>query len=228
MFLDKIQRESAKIFVDVLDEFSSVEVVLERFDQWRSKDADSYRQAYVDMFLPRLLSCIVRAQFLQDVWNPLQSPASYISKSDWLQALLRFDLASEDASLNVTCKTVELAVVPCLTEVVKGAYDPCSTSQTNLLVSLMKTIIGERLLSAVDTNKTLQLLIGAVVDKLEQAIDQDVFVPFHFAGKSWPFVNRQFWSAAKLLRNILHWQVTYKFLIPNLKCFNNWFYKCRV
>ena len=53
----------------------------------------------------------------------------------------------------------------------------------------------------------MQSLLSAAVEKFEGAVDQDVFIPFHFAAQNPGFVNRQFWSAAKLLRNILHWQV---------------------
>jgi hypothetical protein len=57
------------------------------------------------------------------------------------------------------------------------------------------------------SHKTIQSLLSAAVEKFEGAVDQDVFIPFHFAAQNPGFVNRQFWSAAKLLRNILHWQV---------------------
>lgn len=87
----------------------------------------------------------------------------------------------------------------------KAAYDPCSTSQTNRLVKLVKTLTEEHPLLA--GHKTIQSLLAAAVEKFEVAVDQDVFIPFHFAAQNPGFVNRQFWSAAKLLRNILHWQV---------------------
>ena len=54
------------------------------------------------------------------------------------------------------------------------------------------------------------------MEKFEGAVDQDVFIPFHFAAQNPGFVNRQFWSAAKLLRNILHWQVLVLDKLPNI------------
>ena len=153
-------------------------------------------------------------------------------------------------------------------QVITTAYDPCSTTQTNRLVALVRTLIDEHPSLAVSNvrrsadsvflvslsilplsywfppfflvlrpvgfglnepalhvsisewivgslqaggNKAMQQLLAAVVKKLENAVDQDVFIPFHFASKSLTFVNRQFWSAAKLLRNMLHWQVRVRF-----------------
>ena len=92
-------------------------------------------------------------------------------------------------------------------QVIKASYDPCSTNQTNRLVTLVKTLTDEHP-SLASPNKAMQLMLSAVTEKFENAVDQDVFIPFHFAAKSSTFVNRQFWSASKLLRNILHWQVT--------------------
>ncbi len=90
---------------------------------------------------------------------------------------------------------------------VKVAYDPCSTKQTNRLVQLVKTIIDEHPSLSGSSNKVIQSLLAAAIEKFDAAVDQDVFIPFHFAAQNPGFVNRQFWSAAKLLRNILHWQV---------------------
>ena len=53
----------------------------------------------------------------------------------------------------------------------------------------------------------LQSLEKVVVEKFETCVEKDVYIPFYFASQNPAFVNRQFWSAAKLFRNILYWQV---------------------
>ena len=120
---EKIQRESSQLFSDALDEFRSVEAITERFDEWRSKEIDSYREAYVELFLPRILTCVIRAQFLEDAWNPLEHEMAYIKKSDWFQILVQYDLGSKDSSLLVISKTIELSVVPFVTEVEIFSHD---------------------------------------------------------------------------------------------------------
>ncbi len=87
----------------------------------------------------------------------------------------------------------------------KAAYDPCSTSQTNRLVKLVKTLTEEH--PTLAGHKNIQSILTSAMEKFEGAVDADVFIPFHFAAQNPGFFNRQFWSAAKLLRNILHWQV---------------------
>ena len=99
---------------------------------------------------------------------------------------------------------------------VKTAYDPCSTSQTNCLVKLLKTLVKEHPQTLNNDCKVMLSIRSHVSEKFETTVNQDVFIPFHFAAKSGEFssfLNRQFWSAAKLLRNILHWQVCNWFMI---------------
>ena len=96
---------------------------------------------------------------------------------------------------------------------VQAAYDPCSTSQTNCLVKLLKTLVKEHPQTLNKDCKVMLTIRSTVLEKFETTVDKDVFIPFHFAGKSsefTSFLNRQFWSAAKLLRNIVHWQVIAK------------------
>lgn len=53
---------------DVVDDFSTLEGVMSRFDAWKSEDPDSYNDAYVSLCLPKIFSPLVRLQLL--FWNP--------------------------------------------------------------------------------------------------------------------------------------------------------------
>ena len=124
-FVEKILQESENIFADTLEEFCSLEVITKRFDDWRVKEKDSYREAYIEMFLPRLSSCIIRVQFLQAAWNPLEHEANFIKKSTWFQILTEYDLRSDvnydsrpkEVNNLVISKTIEMVVVPYIVEV---------------------------------------------------------------------------------------------------------------
>jgi len=208
---DKIQQEGEKIFDNTLDEFSSLEAITKRFNDWRLKDREFYQDCHVEKFLPRLSSCVIRSQFLRSMWNPLEHELTHLKKSSWFLTLVQYDLnnaqdaaPSQEANFFAISKTIETVVVPYVNEVVKAAYDPCSISQTNRLVELMKSLMDDHP-SLSGSNKVLQSLDKAVVEKFETAVEKDVYIPFHFATQNPVFVNRQFWSAAKLFRNILYW-----------------------
>lgn len=97
-------------------------MIAERFDEWRTREKDSYNNAYVDLFFPRLAGCIVRWHLLQASWNPLEQEVTLINKSKWFQTLAQYDMRSEvkekDQDPPVVSKTLEISVVPYVVEVI--------------------------------------------------------------------------------------------------------------
>jgi GC-rich sequence DNA-binding factor len=69
MLTDTIESDARLVFSDVVDEFCSIRGVASRFESWRNTDADAYREAYVSLFLPKVLGPLVRLKML--LWNPL-------------------------------------------------------------------------------------------------------------------------------------------------------------
>ena len=119
--LDKILEECGRLFEDVLDEFCNLETITRRFDEWRTREKDSYNNAYVDLFLPRLAGCLVRWHLLQASWDPLEQEVTLINKTNWFQILAQYDMRSEvkekDQNPLVISKTLEIAVIPYIVEV---------------------------------------------------------------------------------------------------------------
>ena len=95
-----------------------------------------------------------------------------------------------------------------LAEIIVDSWDPCSSSQTQRLISILRKILSEYPMLA-SRGRVTKSLLPAVVDKLKEAIDNDVFIPI-YPVKSAPvvrqFFQRQFWSAFKLLKNTLAWK----------------------
>ena len=58
------------MFDDVVEDFSSVEAVKRRFEQWKFTYGDCYREAYISLCLPKLFAPFVRLQLLH--WNPFE------------------------------------------------------------------------------------------------------------------------------------------------------------
>ena len=57
------------VMSDVVEEFSSLDCVCERLEQWRDEDMPAYIDAFAPMCLPKIFSPLVRLQLL--FWNPL-------------------------------------------------------------------------------------------------------------------------------------------------------------
>ena len=118
-----------------------------------------------------------------------------------------------DPDCKLLSLVVEKVVIVRVTNIVRSAYDPMSTAQTlkltgllEWLISLYPTLTGE--------SKQVRELLEVVREKLKHSIDTDVYIPVgypkHFlenplSGHS-AFLQRQFWGAFKLYRNVLAWQ----------------------
>lgn len=69
------------MFEDVVEDFSEVDSVRERFEDWKQTYKDTYQDAYIGLCLPKLLNPYIRLSLIN--WNPLEvgsysSPFSYI------------------------------------------------------------------------------------------------------------------------------------------------------
>jgi hypothetical protein len=69
-FLDRILKESSKVFEDVLESFYSIDCIKAQFEAWRSKYYMSYKDAYIGLCLPKLFNPLIRLQLL--TWTPLE------------------------------------------------------------------------------------------------------------------------------------------------------------
>jgi len=68
--VDKLISESQSLFEDVIEDFSTVSEILERFEEWKRKYTDDYNDAYVGLCLPKLLSPLIKLSLIS--WNPLE------------------------------------------------------------------------------------------------------------------------------------------------------------
>ena len=69
-FLDKITKEVDTVFADVVTEFSSLDEIRNRFEQWKYGFSDSYKEAYLGLCLPKLFTPFIKLELLN--WNPLE------------------------------------------------------------------------------------------------------------------------------------------------------------
>ena len=69
-FVDHIQSNVERLFEDVVEDFSEVHSIRERFEDWRSSYNDTYKEAYIGLCLPKLINPFVRLQLIN--WDPLE------------------------------------------------------------------------------------------------------------------------------------------------------------
>lgn len=62
--------DSEEVFDDVIDEFRDLDLILKHFEEWKRFDLDSYKEAYVNLSLPKIVSPLVRLSII--TWNPFE------------------------------------------------------------------------------------------------------------------------------------------------------------
>lgn len=68
-FADDIDEECKEVLADVVDDFGTVKGVLSKLESWKQMDLDAYKEAYVSLCIPKMISPIVRLQLVS--WNPI-------------------------------------------------------------------------------------------------------------------------------------------------------------
>ncbi|XP_072751186.1 PAX3- and PAX7-binding protein 1 isoform X2 [Anoplolepis gracilipes] len=210
---DEIDNDCKNIFSDVMEEYCTVRGILSKFESWRETDIDAYTEAYVSLCLPKIISPIIKLQLV--TWNPIMESAD-IERTKWYNTLLLYALDSKeteeslkrDPDVRLIPSTIEKIVIPKLTSIIEKIWDPMSTSQTLRLVGAINRFIKEYP-NLNDTSKQLEILFNAILDKIKDAVENDVFIPIfpkQVLDTKHQFFQRQFAMAVKLLRNLLSWQ----------------------
>lgn len=67
---ENIDAVSRRLFDDALEDFTEVELIRKRFEEWKFQFGDTYREAYIALCIPKLVNPFVRLQLIS--WNPLK------------------------------------------------------------------------------------------------------------------------------------------------------------
>ncbi|XP_039577556.1 intron Large complex component GCFC2 [Passer montanus] len=214
---DNVLEDSRKIFEDVHADFCDIRKILLKFQEWKEKFPDSYCDAYISFCLPKLLNPLIRVQLIS--WNPLEN-FTELEEMPWFRAIEEFSDAEnvseskrdDDHDKEVLPRVIEKTVLPKITAFVKSVWDPLSTSQTKNLVQLCNNIFGKQILSKNESSRAREDLMNTVVLRMKKSVEEDVFIPLYpkstVEDKSSlrsKFQERRFWSAVKLLSNVVLW-----------------------
>ncbi|OCT79045.1 intron Large complex component GCFC2 [Xenopus laevis] len=209
---ENIRVQCKNIFEDVHEDFHQIKNILSRFTEWRERFAESYYDAYISLCLHKLLNPIIRVHLLD--WNPLEDNKD-LETMTWCQDLEEFCYRGDEVDMNeeekpdhkVLSAVIEKTVIPKVSGFVELLWDPLSAVQTENLVHFCKTNVIHD-----ESSKAMQGLINCLLSTMKKAIEDDVFIPLYpkrlLQDKSSPhskFQERRFWSAVKMLQNILCW-----------------------
>ncbi|KFD61319.1 hypothetical protein M514_11774 [Trichuris suis] len=208
---DSWAKSAEELFVDVADEYGKFESVCQRFSEWYDKYPVFYREAFVTLCLPKLLSPFIRLEMLG--WTPLEVNYKPLDSFHWYQSLLLFGCGSglpEEHCIVVLIPTVvEKVVCPLLTELVKKVWRPASSSQTELLCSFLRHLFSTYPTLTGESKRTTQLL-DAVYNRFEKMLNDEIFLPMFpkdildvRSTGAFNFSERQFWFSVKCLKNAL-------------------------
>ncbi|KFO98503.1 GC-rich sequence DNA-binding factor 2, partial [Calypte anna] len=215
---DNVLEDSRKIFEDVHADFCDIRKILLKFQEWKEKFPESYCDAYISFCLPKLLNPLIRFQLIN--WNPLEQNFTDLEEMPWFRAIEEFSDAKNiseskrdaDPDEEVLCRVIEKTVLPKIGAFVKNMWDPLSTSQTKNLVQLCNNIFEKQVLSRNERSRAKEELMNMVVLRMKKSVEEDVFIPLYpkstVEDKSSlcsKFQDRRFWSAVKLLSNVLLW-----------------------
>ncbi|XP_076188794.1 intron Large complex component GCFC2 isoform X2 [Aptenodytes patagonicus] len=214
---DNVLEDSRKVFEDVHADFCDIRKILLKFQEWKEKFPDSYCDAYISFCLPKLLNPLIRVQLIN--WNPLEN-FTELEEMPWFRAIKEFSDAKnvseskrdDDPDQEVLPRVIEKTILPKITAFVKSVWDPLSTSQTKNLVQLCSNIFEKQVLSKNECSRAKEDLMNMAVLRMKKSVEEDVFIPLYpkstVEDKSSlcsKFQQRRFWSAFKLLSNVLLW-----------------------
>uniref|UniRef100_A0A3Q2WMJ2 PAX3 and PAX7 binding protein 1 n=2 Tax=Haplochromini TaxID=319058 RepID=A0A3Q2WMJ2_HAPBU len=142
---DRIIRESKKVFEDVVEDFHSLDYIKSHFEVWRKEYANTYRDAYIGLCLPKLFNPLVRLQLI--TWNPLEAQCANFEYMLWFESLLFYGfeenstLQKGDGDIGLLPAIVEKVILSKLSVLAEQVWDPLSSSQTTRFVSFIHRLL---------------------------------------------------------------------------------------
>ncbi|KAM4772048.1 intron Large complex component GCFC2 [Rhinophrynus dorsalis] len=209
---DRIVLQCKNLFDDVHEDFHCIKNILSRFCEWRKRFPESYYDAYISLCLHKLLNPLIRVQLID--WNPLENNQN-LEQMGWYHDIEEFSSSRDDPEMNeedspdqkVLSAVIEKTLIPKVSGFVEHLWDPMSSVQTDNLVRFCKAHVLDS-----ESNKAVQGLVSCLVSRMKKAIEDDIFIPLYnksvLEDRNSPhskFQERQFWSAVKMLRNVLSW-----------------------
>ncbi|TKR64152.1 hypothetical protein L596_024734 [Steinernema carpocapsae] len=209
---ESVVRQSGDVFIDVVDEFIDICRICDNFVKWLAVDEDSFSQAYISAYIPKLVSPILRHQLID--WNPLLSNDRTLSSMNWYKRLLAVGTdglgvdMNHDEIVGIIPSVVQKCVLPRVIRLMKECYDPMSLQQSRNVGHLISQLVDD-FPTLTATTKEVKLLLKSIHEAIKSSLEEDLFMPLFTRDAlvnvntgCAAFMNRQFWSAVKAIHCI--------------------------
>ncbi|KAG2533776.1 hypothetical protein PVAP13_9NG013700 [Panicum virgatum] len=206
---DELLKTADLVFSDASEEYSSLRIVKDKFEGWRTQYPSAYRDAHVALSVPSVFTPYVRLELLK--WDPLHEATDFFDM-DWHKVLFDYgaqddESASSSNDTDVVPVLVEKVALPILHHRIKHCWDVLSTQRTENAVDAVRMVIGYLPTSS----KDLHQLLACVKGRLTQAI-ADMSVPAwgSMVTRTVPgaaqYAAYRFGVATRLLKNVCLWK----------------------
>lgn len=172
-----------KFFDDVQEEYNSIDSINIKFQEWKTKFPETYKEAYVEESLSKVFAPYIRLQLFS--WNPI----SVIKFTDfpWFESM------KEHSS--ILQEIIKKVVFPLVSHSISKCYNPFSEQETQNCVALIEEFIKYKALSEDIYISLLERILLFVeefdVPKFDE-LDQ--------------FSKDQFFRGIHLVKNICQWK----------------------
>ncbi|XP_044946055.1 transcriptional repressor ILP1 [Hordeum vulgare subsp. vulgare] len=207
---DELLKTADAVFGDAAEEYSSLTIVKDKFEGWKTQYPLAYRDAHVSLSAPSVFTPYVRLELLN--WDPLHETTSFFDMQ-WTNVLVGYGVQDEDSAdpndldLNLIQVLAEKVALPVLHHRIKHCWDILSTQRTQHAVDATFMVINYVPL----TSKALHQLLATVCSRLTEAI-ADVSVPAwgSMLTRAVPgaaeYAAYRFGVATRLLKNVCLWK----------------------
>lgn len=207
---DELLRTADVVFSDASEQYSSLQIVKDKFEGWKTQYPSAYRDAHVALSAPSVFTPYVRLELLK--WDPLHKTIDFFDM-DWHKVLFDYDIKDNESASGGSSDTdvvpvlVEKVALPILHHRIKHCWDVLSRKRTENAVGAIRMVIGYLPTSS----KDLHQLLASVKNRLTQAI-ADLSVPAwgSMVTRTVPgaaqYAAYRFGVATRLLRNVCLWK----------------------
>lgn len=119
--LAQIKNEATLLFEDVEEDYCEISHIKRKFEDWKQKELNSYKEAFVNLCLPKIFGVVIRSKMI--LWNPFDENYEDVEKTGWFHQLAMYgkkeaeseECLRNDPDLFLIPSVIEKILLPKLT-----------------------------------------------------------------------------------------------------------------